>query len=362
MKGEMRVRIIRKIQDALLAALILLSTSLYAQVAIAPDEQTFAIADGTDLRIQNFNGTVVALLRHPTEINCLAYSPDGKTLASGGSDGALRIWNIDGSLLQTLEGHRSSLTHLRFNSNGNAILTASYRDHNVILWEGPQKFSLKARHTKERDFDCSYGDAPFSCYTALHFLSKDTYAVRIGRNRFFTFHRSGKLIAENDLSEYQDVAFTSDLKGFVTQLYDREKGTTQIALVRNSGKIVLKRFEKILHCDSGYGAPWPCLSQFSISPDDKMVAARIDQKVCYVWSFDGKLKLEVPVPDTDGEIVWFSDAKRIAMRMTNYSEQTKGPMKGGLLIIELSTGKTKVVVSQDARRFRQIAEVKGNDR
>ncbi|MBI5864422.1 MAG: hypothetical protein HZB38_07940 [Planctomycetes bacterium] len=35
------------------------------------------------------------LLSHAKEALCLAFSPDGKTLATGGKEGSICLWNID---------------------------------------------------------------------------------------------------------------------------------------------------------------------------------------------------------------------------------------------------------------------------
>ena len=48
-------------------------------------------------------------------IYAAAYSPDGKHIASGGVDTAIKIWNVDdGSLAQSFPGHRSFINALAY--------------------------------------------------------------------------------------------------------------------------------------------------------------------------------------------------------------------------------------------------------
>ncbi|MDJ1173414.1 hypothetical protein PMG25_04845 [Roseofilum sp. BLCC_M114] len=38
---------------------------------------------------------VATLPRHQGSVRSVSYSPDGKTLASGGYDGTLKVWNLE---------------------------------------------------------------------------------------------------------------------------------------------------------------------------------------------------------------------------------------------------------------------------
>jgi WD40 repeat protein len=45
---------------------------------------------------------------HAHSATAVAYSPDGSIVASGGDDGAIKLWRgVDGMLLRTLTGHQA---------------------------------------------------------------------------------------------------------------------------------------------------------------------------------------------------------------------------------------------------------------
>ncbi len=67
--------------------------------------------------------------------NATAFSPDGKLLATGGTDKAVRLWNVaTGQLLRTLTGHSDNILHVVFSPDGKQIASAS-SDKTIRLWD-----------------------------------------------------------------------------------------------------------------------------------------------------------------------------------------------------------------------------------
>ncbi len=121
-------------------------------VAYSPDSKTLATG-GLDHLIRFWrlsDGQALTTSDHQVGIEALAFSPNGELLASAGHEGPIRIWRTsDGSLLETLEGHLDTVYQLSWSPDGK-MLASGGADKTVRLWDiktGQQILFLKG-HAK----------------------------------------------------------------------------------------------------------------------------------------------------------------------------------------------------------------------
>jgi WD40 repeat protein len=74
---------------------------------------------------------------HSDKVRCLAFTPDGKTLASGGDDKTIRLWHVQtGELLLSIPVEHA-VNGLAFDHKGRRLAAALY-DGAVKIWSGEE--------------------------------------------------------------------------------------------------------------------------------------------------------------------------------------------------------------------------------
>jgi WD40 repeat protein len=91
----------------------------------------------SEVRLLNLrSGRVQATLPgHETSVSDVAFSPNGKLLASGGKDAKIKIW--DGTTWEeagTLTGHDKGVSCLAFTPDGKSLVSGS-PDETIVFWD-----------------------------------------------------------------------------------------------------------------------------------------------------------------------------------------------------------------------------------
>jgi parallel beta-helix repeat protein len=104
--------------------------TVYAQVRDRAGNvsQTFSAT----IRFTFFTGTLTG---HTSYVNSVAFSPDGRLLASGSLDDTIKLWEVaSGREVRTLSGHTSWVNSVAFSPDGRLLASGS-DDRTIRLWD-----------------------------------------------------------------------------------------------------------------------------------------------------------------------------------------------------------------------------------
>jgi hypothetical protein len=257
-------------------------------LAVAGGSGMIALAQygEVELRSAETHQTVRVLGGHRGHVNAVAFSSDGKMLASAAGEPALfgevKLWNVaDGKLIRTIEGHIDALYSVAISPDGKTLATGSY-DQKIKLWEvatGKEIRTLSAHN------GAIYGLAFRQDGKVLASASGDRtvklWDVATGK-RLDTLSQS--------LKELYTVAFSPDGTRLVAGGVDSRIREWRISPSALDGT------NKILESRFAHEGP---ILKLAFSPDGKVLLSSAEDRTVKVWdaaTLTEKLLLE-PQPD-----------------------------------------------------------------
>lgn len=112
------------------------AVALLLSVTAATTRDTYEARDAAIHLEQTTRGALSFLWPHKDSVTSIAFSPDGKLLATGGRDNTITVWDVERmrTLREPLRGHENWITNLRFSRNGKTLISTSL-DKRIMLWD-----------------------------------------------------------------------------------------------------------------------------------------------------------------------------------------------------------------------------------
>lgn len=223
---------------------------LVLSAAYSPDGKTIATGywDG---KLQLWDATTGknkdTLIGHSYGVNSIAYSPDGKTIVTGGIDKTVRLWDgATGKNLNTLTEHIGSVYSVKFSRDGKIIATGS-EDNTLRLWNThtgklintfdgyrrPIVFSSDGkmfigvnRSTSEVQIWHTTTGQPIKTIPKKNTVYPIVYLLE---NITFTLDDKGELILQNEHTEQPLKSFIGDTEMIVSIVYSPDGRTIATA-------------------------------------------------------------------------------------------------------------------------------------
>jgi WD40 repeat protein len=193
-------------------------------------------------------------------VHSIAFSPDGKTLASAHDDSTIQLWDVSsGRLVHSFRGHTGRVSFIVFSPDGE-LLAGGSSDLTVKLWDvSSGQFIRSFKGHNEKIYSVAFSPDGKTLASGSHDQTVKLWDVSSGRIvRSFEGHSSPVL----------SMAFSPDGKTLASGYYDHSLKLWDVSSGRS-----IRPFEG--HTD------W--VMSVAFSPDGKMLASGSADKTLKLW-------------------------------------------------------------------------------
>ena len=280
----------------------------------SPDWQTFAKQNGKtvelwDLRTVKLKTTFEG---HTESVTSVAFSPDGKILASGDQTGVIWLWDIDTGEHKHIRTPHKRVDTMIFSPDGQTIM--SRRNNDFQLWKvATGEFKARLEDTTlnnninfNPDGTLLYGTSPGTSQGELRLWAPDTgkLKIKLGTASYYprpVFSPNGETIASANWSDR------------TVQLWDPHTGNLKHSLPIRDQEYV-KMITTPNNIPKLVDYPIKYVESIAFSPDRHTLAASSYGEIVF-WDTDtGKHKATLAGKDNFRDLLFSSDGRILAAR------------------------------------------------